>query len=91
MELWRHVFAFCGQVAPLARRSEEAGYDGLMVADSQNLNAGVWVEPALAGAATKRILLGPGVTNPATRRSPPRQRRRSRPSRVAGRAGHRPG
>jgi 5,10-methylenetetrahydromethanopterin reductase len=66
MALWRHAFAFCGQVAPLARRCEEVGYDGLMVADSQNLNADVWVELGLA-AATQRILLGPGVTNPATR------------------------
>ncbi len=67
MELWRHAFAFCGQVAPLARRCEEAGYDGLFVADSQNLNADVWVELTLAAAATQRILLGPGVTNHATR------------------------
>jgi 5,10-methylenetetrahydromethanopterin reductase len=67
IELWRHAFAFCGQVAPLARRSEELGYHGVMLADSQNLNADVWVELALAAAATERVLLGPGVTNPATR------------------------
>jgi 5,10-methylenetetrahydromethanopterin reductase len=67
IELWRHAFAFCGEVAPLARRSEQLGYDGVMVADSQNLNADVWVELALAAAATERIVLGPGVTNPATR------------------------
>ena len=54
-------------MAPLARRSEELGYEGVMVADSQNLNADVWVELALAAAATERIRLGPGVTNPATR------------------------
>ena len=67
IELWRHAFAFCGELAPLAQRGEELGYDGVMVADSQNLNADVWVELALAAAATERILLGPGVTNPATR------------------------
>jgi 5,10-methylenetetrahydromethanopterin reductase len=67
IELWRHAFAFCGEVAPLVRRGEQLGYDGVMVADSQNLNADVWVELALAAAATERILLGPGVTNPATR------------------------
>ena len=39
----------------------------MLVADSQNLNADVWVELALAGAATERLRLGPGVTNPATR------------------------
>jgi 5,10-methylenetetrahydromethanopterin reductase len=27
----------------------------------------IWVELALAGAATQRLLLGPGVTNPVTR------------------------
>jgi 5,10-methylenetetrahydromethanopterin reductase len=67
IEVWRHAFAFCGEVAPLALRSEQLGYDGVMVADSQNLNADVWVELALAAAATERVLLGPGVTNPATR------------------------
>jgi len=54
-------------VAELARRIEDWGYAGLLVADSQNLNADVWVELALAGAATERIGLGPGVTNPRTR------------------------
>jgi 5,10-methylenetetrahydromethanopterin reductase len=67
MELWRHGFAFSRQVAPLARRCEDLGYHGLLVADSQNLNADVWIELALAAAATERILLGPGVTNPVTR------------------------
>jgi 5,10-methylenetetrahydromethanopterin reductase len=38
-----------------------------LVADSQNLNAYVWVELALAGAATERIGLGTGVTNTLTR------------------------
>jgi 5,10-methylenetetrahydromethanopterin reductase len=67
IELWRHAFAFPGKVAPLAQRAERLGYDGLLVADSQNLNADVWVELALAAGATERIRLGPGVTNPATR------------------------
>jgi 5,10-methylenetetrahydromethanopterin reductase len=39
----------------------------VFVADSQNLNADVWVELSLAAAATRRIALGPGVTNPLTR------------------------
>ncbi len=51
----------------LARRVEAWGFDGLLVADSQNLNADVWIELALIAAATDRIRLGPGVTNPATR------------------------
>jgi 5,10-methylenetetrahydromethanopterin reductase len=67
MEAWMHTFAFPGQVVQLAREIETQGYAGLLVADSQNLNADVWVELALAGAATQRIALGPGVTNPVTR------------------------
>jgi 5,10-methylenetetrahydromethanopterin reductase len=39
----------------------------MLVADSQNLTAEVWVELAFAAAATERLLLGPGVTNPGTR------------------------
>jgi 5,10-methylenetetrahydromethanopterin reductase len=39
----------------------------VLVADSQNLNADVWIELALAAAETRRIRLGPGVTNPLTR------------------------
>ena len=50
-----------------ARWAEEHGLDGLLLADSQNLNAELWVELALAAAATRRLRLGPGVTNPATR------------------------
>lgn len=67
MEVWLHAFSFAGKVAPLARQAEEWGFHGLLVADSQNLNADVWVELALAGVATRRIRLGPGVTNPVTR------------------------
>ncbi|HLM30062.1 MAG TPA: LLM class flavin-dependent oxidoreductase [Solirubrobacterales bacterium] len=51
----------------LARRAEQWGYDGLLVADSQNLNADVWIELGLAATASARIGIGPGVTNPVTR------------------------
>jgi 5,10-methylenetetrahydromethanopterin reductase len=67
MEVFKHSFAFAGQVAPHAAEVEAWGFDGLLVADSQNLNADLWIELALAGAATERIRLGPGVTNPVTR------------------------
>jgi len=67
MEAWMHTFAFSHRVAQRAREVEDWGFAGLLVADSQNLNADVWVELALAGAATERIGLGPGVTNPVTR------------------------
>ena len=66
-EVWLHAFSLPGRVAPLARKAEEWGYTGLVIADSQNLTADIWVELALAGAATSRLRLGPGVTNPITR------------------------
>lgn len=67
MEVWLHAFSFPGRTAELARRAEAWGYDGMLVADSQNLNADVWIELALAAAATERLKLGPGVTNTVTR------------------------
>ena len=50
-----------------ARRAEAWGFDGLLLADSQNLTADIWVELCLAAAATSRLRIGPGVTNPITR------------------------
>jgi 5,10-methylenetetrahydromethanopterin reductase len=67
MEVWLHTFALLGTVAELARRAEHWGFAGLLVADSQNLTADIWIELALAGAHTSRLRLGPGVTNPITR------------------------
>lgn len=67
MELWLHTFSFPGRVAETAREAERWGFTGLLVADSQNLTADIWVELALAGAATSKLRLGPGVTNPLTR------------------------
>jgi 5,10-methylenetetrahydromethanopterin reductase len=51
MEVWMHAFAIPRQVADLARRVEDLGFDGLLVADSQNLDVDVWVELGLAAAA----------------------------------------
>jgi 5,10-methylenetetrahydromethanopterin reductase len=67
VELWLHTFAFPGRVARVARQAEDWGFAGLLVADSQNITADIWVELALAGAATSWLRLGPGVTNPVTR------------------------
>jgi 5,10-methylenetetrahydromethanopterin reductase len=68
MELWLHTFAFPGRVAETARQAERWGFTGLLIADSQNLTGDIWVELALAAAATSSLRLGPGVTNPVTRR-----------------------
>jgi 5,10-methylenetetrahydromethanopterin reductase len=67
MQVWLHSFPRPGTTADAARSAEAAGYDGLLVADSQNLTADIWVELALAAAATERLRIGPGVTNPRTR------------------------
>jgi 5,10-methylenetetrahydromethanopterin reductase len=67
MEVWLHAFAIPGRVAELARWAEQSGFTGLLIADSQNLTADIWVELALAGAGTSSLRLGPGVTNPFTR------------------------
>lgn len=66
-ELWRHGFPTVGATAELARRAEAWGYDGLLLADSQNLVADVYVELAQAAHATTSLRVGTGVTNPLTR------------------------
>ena len=67
MEFWLHGFAVPGRVAETARRAEAWGFAGLLLADSQNLTADIWVELCVAAAATSRLRIGPGVTNPITR------------------------
>jgi 5,10-methylenetetrahydromethanopterin reductase len=64
MEVWLHAFSFPRKVAALARQAEDWGFTGVLVADSQNLTADIWVELALAGATSSKLRLGPGVTNP---------------------------
>jgi 5,10-methylenetetrahydromethanopterin reductase len=53
--------------APMARGLEAAGWDGLLLPDTQCLAADSLVELAMCGAATERLRLGTGVTNPVTR------------------------
>jgi 5,10-methylenetetrahydromethanopterin reductase len=50
-----------------AARAEAAGWDGMLVVDSQNLAGDPFVGLALAARATTSLRLGTGVTNPATR------------------------
>ncbi|MCB0859959.1 MAG: LLM class flavin-dependent oxidoreductase [Solirubrobacterales bacterium] len=67
MEVWIHQFSFAGKTAPAARQIEEWEFDGMRLADSQDLNADIWVELALASEVTSTLKLGPGVTNLVTR------------------------
>ena len=67
MEIWIHQFSFAGKTPSAARQAEQWGFDGMLVADSQDLNADVWVKLALSAAATSTLKLGTGVTNFVTR------------------------
>ena len=66
-EFWQIRFPRPGTTAATARATEEAGWDGLLFPDTQNLSGDVYSGLALAAAATERIGLGTGVTNPITR------------------------
>ena len=66
-EVFLHAFPMPGATAQLAAEAEGEGWDGLLLADSQNLQAEVFVELACAARATERLFIGTGVTNPATR------------------------
>lgn len=60
MEVFLHAFPVPGETARLAREVEAEGWDGLLLADSQNLQAEVFVELALVAQATDRLLIGTG-------------------------------
>lgn len=67
MQLWTTQVASARGAQRTAREVEAAGWDGLLVVDSQNLSGDPYVSLALAAVVTKRIGLGTGVTNSVTR------------------------
>lgn len=67
MELWTLTHSRPDNVLAVARRAEAAGWDGVMVVDSQNLAADSYVGLAVAATGTRSIGLGTGVTNTVTR------------------------
>jgi 5,10-methylenetetrahydromethanopterin reductase len=67
MELWTTGVAAARSSARTAQEIEAAGWDGMLVVDSQNLSGDPYVSLALAATATTRIGLGTGVTNSVTR------------------------
>lgn len=67
MQLWNTGVASARGAARTAQELEEAGWDGMLVVDSQNLSGDPYVSLALAATATRRIGLGTGVTNSITR------------------------
>ncbi|MFV0257622.1 MAG: LLM class flavin-dependent oxidoreductase [Acidimicrobiales bacterium] len=66
-ELWTTGVASPRRVAGHAAAAEAAGWDGLVVVDSQNLSGDCYVALTMAAQATERLRLGTGVTNPVTR------------------------
>jgi 5,10-methylenetetrahydromethanopterin reductase len=56
-----------GFTAPLAREIEAMGFDYLLCPDTQNLSPDPYGQLSLAAAATQRLHIGTGVTNPITR------------------------
>jgi 5,10-methylenetetrahydromethanopterin reductase len=67
MQFWTTTVASPRATARVAREREQAGWDGLLVVDSQNLSGDPYVALAMAATATSRIGLGTGVTNNVTR------------------------
>ncbi len=67
MELWTTTVASARAAQRVAQENEAAGWDGMLVVDSQNLSGDPYVSLALAALATRKLGLGTGVTNSATR------------------------
>ena len=67
MEFWTATVAAPNRSADFARRAEAAGWDGMLIVDSQNLSGDPYVCLALAAEATETLGLATSVTNPVTR------------------------
>jgi 5,10-methylenetetrahydromethanopterin reductase len=67
MQIWITGVASPRGTARAAAQLEEAGWDGLLVVDSQNLSGDPYVALAMAATVTTRLGLGTGVTNAVTR------------------------
>ena len=64
---WMLGVAHPGLAARTASWAETAGWDGMLVVDSQNLSGDPYIALALAARDTDTLGLGTGVTNPLTR------------------------
>ncbi|MEY2473258.1 MAG: hypothetical protein QOK28_2587 [Actinomycetota bacterium] len=67
IEFWTTGIAHAQVAARQAERAENAGFDGMVVVDSQNLSGDPYVALTLAATATTNLKLGTGVTNTSTR------------------------
>jgi hypothetical protein len=66
-EVWTNGAGMPSAFVRRAQWAEAAGFDGITIVDSQNLSGDCYIALAMAAAATTRIKLGTGVTNPFTR------------------------
>jgi 5,10-methylenetetrahydromethanopterin reductase len=66
-EYWTHGVSSPKLIGSSAKQAEVDGWDGLVFTDSQNLRPDCFVTMAFALAATSRLKVSPGVTNPLTR------------------------
>ncbi|WP_051580066.1 LLM class flavin-dependent oxidoreductase [Pseudonocardia acaciae] len=66
-EIWMLSFTSARELPRLARQAEDHGWDGLLVADSQNLTGDPYAVLTMAATVTDTLGLGTGVTNPVTR------------------------
>ena len=62
-----HWFPIPGQIETVAERAETLGFDGLLLADSQNLVGDPFVALGILAKATTSLGLGTGIVNPLTR------------------------
>lgn len=67
LEVWRAGGSNTGATPDIARAVEAEGWDGQMFMCSQNLSADPYVQMGVWAAATSRLKLSTGVTNPFTR------------------------
>ncbi len=67
MQIWITGIASPRGTARAAAELEAAGWDGLLVVNSQNLSGDPYVALAMAATSTSRLGLGTGVTNCVTR------------------------
>lgn len=67
VEVWRAGGSNTGASPELAQAIEAEGWDGQMFMDSQCLSADPWAQMGVWAAATTRLKLSTGVTNPLTR------------------------
>ncbi len=66
-KFYLRTYSFPDAIEMVAAQAEEAGWDGLLLQDSQNLSPDVVVALTLAARATQRLTIGTAVTNLVTR------------------------